>query len=138
MQATMQETVSTVTIPAARRWTGRVLSGFAGLFLIFDGMIKVLRMAPAVDGTVQLGYPVEVTPILGIILLACLAIYALPRTAVLGAILLTGYLGGVIATHLRVGSPAFSFIFVFILAALVWGGLALRDRRIVALLGAAR
>lgn len=138
MQATMQTTVPAVAIPAARRWTGRVLSSLAGLFLAVDAAVKVLRMAPATEGTVQLGYPVEVTPILGIILLACVALYALPRTAIVGALLLTGYFGGVIATLMRVGSPASSYIFVFILAAFVWGGLALRDRRVMAALDAVR
>ena len=138
MQATMQTTIATPTISGGRRWTGRVLSGLAGLFLLFDAVGKLTLPAPVREGTTALGYPLETASIMGIIMLACLAIYALPRTAVVGAILLTGYFGGVVATHLRVGSSADSFIFVFALAAFVWGGLALRDRRVMGLIGAER
>lgn len=134
MQATIQTTAPAVPVPTARLWAGRLSSALVILFLLFDGAIKVLQLAPAVDGTVQLGYPAGVTPGLGVLLLVCVAVYALPRVAPLGATLLTGYLGGVIATHVRVGSPAFSLIFPLILGALLWGGLALRDDRLRALL----
>jgi len=86
---------------AAQRWVGRVLSGLAVVFLLFDGLMKVLRAQPAVEGTVQLGYPESTVVGIGLILLACLALHLIPRTAVLGAILLTGYLGGAVATHVR-------------------------------------
>jgi hypothetical protein len=94
----------------------------------------VLQLAAAVDGSVQLGYPAHLVLGLGILELACLAIYLLPRTSFLGAVLLTGYLGGAVATHVRLGSPAFSVIFPILLGALLWGGLILRDSRLRTLL----
>jgi hypothetical protein len=111
-------------------WAGRIISALAVLFLIFDGVLKVLELAPAVEATVQLGYPADLVPVIGMIQLACLALYVIPRTAVLGAIMLTGYLGGAIATHLRVESGLFSLIFPILIAVLIWGGLFLRDARL--------
>jgi len=115
-------------------WTGRVLSGLAGAFLIFDCGMKLLQLAPAVEGTAQLGYPTGVVMAIGLIQLVCLITYLVPRTSVLGAILLTGYLGGAVATHVRIASPLFSHIlFPLYVAALIWGGLYLRDRRVRAI-----
>ncbi|MGI9040637.1 MAG: DoxX family protein [Gemmatimonadales bacterium] len=106
----------------------------AVLFLLFDSVIKVMRVAPAVEGTVQLGYPATAVLGIGIIQLVCLVTYVLPRTAVLGAILLTGYLGGAVATHVRIGSPLLTHIlFPVYVAVLIWGGLYLRDERLRAL-----
>ncbi|HKV00107.1 MAG TPA: DoxX family protein [Vineibacter sp.] len=118
-------------------WTGRVLSGLVILFLVFDGGIKLVPIAPVTDAMAQLGYPASETMArgLGILLLLCTLLYAVPRTAILGAILLTGYLGGAIATHLRVDSPVFShLLFGLYLGLMAWGGLALRDRRLLTLL----
>ena len=116
-------------------WAGRVLSGLAVLFLAFDAAMKLFRMAPAVEGTTQLGYPESAILPIGLIQLACLIVYLVPRTSVLGAILWTGYLGGAIATHVRVGSPLVSHtLFPIYVAALLWAGLWLRDRRVRALL----
>jgi hypothetical protein len=115
-------------------WAGRILSAFAILFLAFDTIIKVLNLPPAVEATTQLGYPVGLVVMIGIIELACLAVYTIPRTSVLGAILLTGYLGGAIATQVRAGSPLFSVVFPVIIGALIWGGLFLRDGQLRALL----
>jgi hypothetical protein len=120
------------------RWAGRTFSGLVVAFLALDGGLKALQLATAVDSTTQLGYAASLTVGLGLLELACLALYALPRTAPLGALLLTGYLGGAIATHVRAGSPAFSVIFPAIIGALVWGGLALRDPGLRALLAPAR
>jgi hypothetical protein len=118
----------------AQLWAGRLLSGFACLFLAFDASMKVLQLAPAVEGTVQLGYPPSVILPLGILQALCLVAYLVPRTSVIGAILWTGYLGGAIATHVRVGSPLFTHVlFPIYVAALLWGGLYLRDRRVRAL-----
>src|SRR5207249_3667915 len=89
-------------------WTGRVLSGLAVLFLLFDAGVKVLQHPMAVQGTAELGYPQSVVVGLGIVQLVCLAVYLVPRTSVLGAVLWTGYLGGAVATHVRVGNPLFS------------------------------
>ncbi len=111
-------------------WIGHIISGFAILFLLFDAIIKVLQLAPAVESTVQLGYAAQLVLPLGLIELACIAVYVFPRTAVLGAILLTGWFGGAMATHVRAGSPLFSVIFPIIIGALVWGGLFLRDERL--------
>ena len=122
--------------PSKRRlWTGRIMSALPALFLLVDGVGKLVKPAPVVEGTVQLGYPESVLVGLGIVLLACTVLYVIPRTAVLGAILLTGYLGGAVATHVRVGSPLFSHIlFPVYLAVLLWGGLYLRDERLRALI----
>jgi hypothetical protein len=115
-------------------WTGRILSGLAIAFLLFDTIIKVLKLPVAVDGTVQLGYPANTVFGIGVIELICLALYAFPRTTVLGAILLTGYLGGAVATHVRIGSPLFSHVlFPIYVAALIWGGIYLREWRLRAL-----
>jgi len=112
-------------------WTGRVLSGLAVLFLLFDAGVKVLQHPMAVQGTVELGYPQDVLVTLGIVQLVCLALYLIPRTAVLGAILWTGYLGGAVATHVRIGHQLFSHVlFPVYVAALLWVGLWLRDERI--------
>jgi hypothetical protein len=138
MQNTLTTTpihLSDATTAGARLWTGRVLSGLAILFLAMDTAMKLLLTAPAVETTGQLGYPAGSVLVIGLIELACLAVYAFPRTARIGAVLLTGYLGGAIATHLRVGSPLLSHtLFPIYVAALVWGGLYLRDRRVRALL----
>ena len=122
------------TVPAAHAWTGRIISALGVLFLAFDGAIKVLQLAPAVEASAQLGYSAPVTLGLGILTLACLGVYLLPRTAPLGAVLLTGYLGGAVATHVRLGSPPLSLVFPVLLGALLWGGLALRDARLRAVL----
>jgi hypothetical protein len=115
-------------------WTGVVLSSLAVLFLLMDATMKLLRLPAAVQGTKQLGYPENVVFVLGVIQLVCLILYLVPRTAVLGAILWTGYLGGAVATHVRVGNPLFSHIlFPTYVAALLWGGLWLREQRLRAL-----
>ena len=94
-----------------------------------------MKPAPVVEGTVQLGYPESVLLGLGIVLLACTVLYVIPRTAILGAILLTGYLGGAVATHVRVGNPLFTHVlFPVYLGVLIWGGLYLRDERLRALI----
>lgn len=111
-------------------WAGRIISALAILFLAFDTLIKVLNLPPAVEATTQLGYAAGVVVPLGILELACLLLYTIPRTSVLGAILMTGYLGGAIATHVMAGSPLFSLIFPVIIGAFVWGGLFLRNERL--------
>jgi hypothetical protein len=124
-----------VPISKGRLWTGRIMSALPALFLFVDGIGKLVKPAPVVEGTVQLGYPESVLLGLGLVLIACTVLYVIPRTAVLGAILLTGYLGGAIATHVRVASPLFSHIlFPVYVAVLIWGGLYLRDERLRALI----
>ena len=125
---------------AARpRWTGRALTGLAVAFLVFDAAIKLVGAREAVAGTVQLGWRPHHLPILGAIEVVCLLLYLVPRTAPLGAVLWTGYLGGAVATHLRLDNPLFSHVlFPTYVAALLWGGLYLRDARVRALLRPAR
>ena len=110
-----------------RLWAGRILSALPALFLLIDGIMKLVKPAIVVETTVKLGYPESVISGIGIVLLACTILYLIPRTAVLGAILLTGYLGGAVATHVRVGEEVFPVIFPVILGALLWGGLYLRN-----------
>jgi hypothetical protein len=112
-------------------WVGRILSGLAVLFLLFDATLKVLLLPVAVQGTRELGYPETVILGLGIVQLVCLVLYLVPRTSVLGAVLWTGYLGGAVATHVRIGHPLFSHVlFPVYVAALLWAGLWLRDERL--------
>ena len=122
--------------PARKRLiAGYVLTALVDLFLAFDTVMKVLTLAPAVQGTTELGYPVDAVFTIGVIELACLVLYLMPRTAVLGALLLTGYLGGAIATHVRVGSPlVFYTLFPIYVALMMWGGLYLRETRLRELL----
>lgn len=109
-------------------WTGWGLSGFVVLFLLFDGVTHVMKLPQVTEAFAHLGVPVTLAVGLGIVELVCLALYVIPRTAILGAILLTGYLGGAVAANLRVGSPFFSTILFPVYAGLlVWGGLYLRD-----------
>lgn len=116
-------------------WTGRVLTGLAAAFLAWDGAIKVLNITAVADAFTQLGYPVSTAVGVGLLELACLSLYLVPRTSVLGAVLLTGYLGGAISTHVRVGNPLFSHVlFPSYVALLVWGGLYLREPRLRGLL----
>ena len=124
----------TQTVPASKKtlWAGRIISGLVVAFLLFDAIIKVVKLAPAVEGTARLGYPVSVVLPLGIVLLVSTALYAMVRTSVLGAILLTGYLGGATATQVRVQDPW--FLFPVLLGVLVWTGLFLRDDRLRALI----
>lgn len=111
------------------------MSAVPVLFLLMDGVMKLVKPKPVLRATVQLGYPESVIFGLGIVLLVCVILYVIPRTAVLGAILLTGYLGGAVATHVRVGDPLFSHIlFPVYVAILVWGGLYLREERLRALI----
>ncbi len=129
----MQTATFATPISNTMLWTGRIMSALAVLFLVFDTVIKVLELAPAVEATTQLGYPVSAVLSIGILELVCLAVYIFPRTAVLGAVLLTGYLGGAIATHVRAGSDVFPVVFPVMIGTLLWGGLYLREERLRAL-----
>lgn len=108
---------------------GYILTGFFAAFMTFDGIIHVLRIQPVVDSAVELGYPVNTMLWIGIIELVALALYLWPRTSILGAVLLTGFLGGAIASQFRI--EAFGpIVFALAMAALMWGGLWLRDERL--------
>ena len=116
-------------------WAGRILSGVAVLFLLFDAAGKLLEVAPVVAGTTALGYPAGAVFTIGVIELLCIVAYVVPATSVLGAVLMTGYLGGAIATHLRVENPLFTHtLFPIYVALFVWGGLFLRDAGVRAIL----
>ena len=118
-----------------RSIAGYALTAFVALFLTFDTVLKVLQLAPAVQGTTELGYPASTVVTIGLIELVCLALYLIPRTSVLGALVLTGYLGGAIATHVRIGSPLPTHtLFPIYVALMVWGGLYLRESRLRELL----
>ena len=112
-----------------RIWAARILGGLPIAFLTLDAVIKLARLAPAITGTVQLGYQPGVVFGIGLVEALCVLAYAIPRTAIVGAVLLTGYLGGAIATHVRVGDPIATHVLAPIyVAAMIWGALLLRGR----------
>jgi hypothetical protein len=121
----------TAPTPNAMLWSGRILSGLVVLFLLFDGAIKLIPLDVVITTSQELGIPTHLARTLGVLTLAGTLLYAWPRTAVLGAVLLTGYLGGAIYVHVRAGSPMFSHtLFGVYLGLLIWGGLWLRDERL--------
>jgi len=114
---------------------GYTLSGLATLFLLFDCTIKFINPPQVAEASAHIGWSASLAPTLGAILLLCTSLYAIPRTSILGAVLLTGYLGGAVATHLRVGDPLFSHVlFPVYLGVMLWAGLFLRDERVRTLL----
>src|SRR5262245_59355234 len=126
----MQSAIETAPISGKSLWTGRIIGGLAALFLLLDGVMKLFKPAPVVEATIKLGYPESVIIGFGIVLTLLTILYVIPRTSVLGAILLTGYLGGAVASHLRVSDPLFNTIFPVIVGTLVWGGLFFCDGRV--------
>ena len=127
----MQSDTQTASISKKMIWAGRIMSALPVLMLLLSGVMKLVKPAAVVEGFARLGYPESLTVGIGIVELACAALYVVPRTSVLGAILLTAYLGGATATHVRIGEP---FFMPILLGVLVWGGLFLRDERLRALL----
>ncbi|MGI8743566.1 MAG: DoxX family protein [Bryobacteraceae bacterium] len=131
----MQPVTPAAPVAKTKVWAGGILSGLVILFLVFDGVIKFIKPAPVVEAFAQLGLPLNLSVAIGVVVLACTALYSIPRTSVLGAILLTGYLGGAVVTHLRVGDPLFSHVlFPTYVGVLLWAGLYLREDRLRALL----
>jgi hypothetical protein len=114
-------------------WTGRILSGLAILFLLFDAIGKLTMPAPVMDAFVRLGIPTRLSPAIAALLLAGALLYAIPWTAVFGAVLLTGFFGGAVAIHLRAGSSFFETIFPVLFGIVIWAGLLLREGRLGAL-----
>ena len=117
-------------------WTGRAVSALVVLFLVFDGVTKVIKEPHVMEASTKLGFTPAAVVTMGAVLLACTALYVIPRTSIFGAILLTGYLGGAVATNVLARSPAFNISFPVIFGVLVWGGLFVRDpelRRIIPL-----
>ena len=133
----MEATLVTPTFArgsTAARWSGRVLTGIPVAFMLFDASVKFAHIPEVAEASLKLGWPTHLNPVLGVIILGCLALYLWPRTAALGATLFTGYLGGAVAIHLRVGDPLGSHIlFPVYVGALFWAGLVLRDARVRAL-----
>ena len=121
------------TVPGSKMllWAGRIASALAVVAFVMSGVMKLMKTAEILESFAKFGYPESVILGLGIVELACAALYVIPRTSVLGAVLLTGYLGGAVATHLRVGE---SYVPPIIVGVLVWGGLFLRDSRLRELL----
>ena len=111
-------------------WAGWIMSALPALFLLVDGAMKLVKPEVVVKTTVELGYAETVIVPLGVLLLTCTILYLIPWTTVLGAILLTGYLGGAVATHVRAGQGLFEILFPVLFGALLWGGLVLRDDRL--------
>src|SRR6266536_570340 len=130
----MQSAAQTAPVSRKMIWVGRIFSALPALFLLLDGIMKLVKPAPVVEATVRLGYSESVLLGLGTVLIACTILYLIPRTSILGSILLTGYLGGAVATHVRVGEGLFPVAFPIILGVLIWLGLYLRDDRLRSLI----
>ena len=129
------QSVQIPTVSNKALWTGRIISGLVILFFIFDGAIKLIPLDVVVETSRELAIPEHLARTLGVLTLIGVALYAWPRTSVLGAIILTGYLGGAIYVHVRAGSPLFSHtLFGVYLGLLIWGGLYLRDGLVRALI----
>ena len=126
----MQSSAGTLNDSVSMQRTGWILTIAVSLFLLIDVAIHLLKPAPVVIAFAELGYPIALASGIALLELVCIVLYLAPRTAILGAILLTGYLGGAVASNVRVEHPAFECIFPAIMAALAWGGLYLRDRRV--------
>ena len=131
----MQASAQPIPVSKNKLWAGRIISALPVLMMVFASAVpKFLKPAGVLEQFARLGYSENVILGIGILELACAVVYAIPRTSVLGAILLTGYLGGAVATHVRVGDPFFNIFMPILLGALIWGGLYLRDERLRALL----
>jgi DoxX-like family len=126
----MQPAISPTSVSTGALWTGRIMSALPALFLLFDAAMKLVKPTFVVEATTKLGYSENVIVPLGVVLLVCTVLYLLPQTSLLGAILLTGYLGGAVASHLRHGDGPFEILFPAVFGALLWGGLVLRDTRL--------
>jgi DoxX-like family len=126
----MQSATQTASVSRKRLWAGRVISGIVILFLLFDAIVKLMKVAPVLEASARLGYPPSLAVGIGALLLACVIVYLIPRTSVLGAVLLTGYLGGATAAQVRIGAPLFETLFPVIFGVLVWAGVFLREDRL--------
>jgi hypothetical protein len=126
--------METNNISGKRLWAGRIFMGISGAFLLLDGVMKLFKPPVVVQATVQLGYPESTIAGIGVVLLVSTLLYLIPRTSVLGAVLLTGYLGGAVATQVRAEMGAFNILAPVLLAVIAWAGLYLRDKRLERLL----
>lgn len=125
--------MSARSIPKSKLWTGRVLTMLVGLFMLFDAAGKLMMPAPVVEAFHRLGFPPRLGAGIGVLLLVCTVLYLVPRTMVLGAVLLSAYLGGAVAIQMRAGSPVFENIFPVLFAIFAWAGIYLRECRLAAL-----
>jgi hypothetical protein len=125
-----QKTIQTVHTSKAAHWTGRIISGLMILFMMFDGVTKLMKVEPVLKAAAQLGFSVQEIVGIGIVALICTFVYLIPHTSILGAILLTGYLGGATAIQVHAGNPLFETLFPVIFGAFVWAGLFARDQRL--------
>lgn len=130
----MQTAAPTAPVSKKKLWTGRIISALVVLFLIFDGVTKLMKVVPVMAAFAQLGYPESSARVIGTILLVCVIVHVIPRTSILGAILLTGFLGGAVDANLRAGHPLFETIFPVLFGVLVWAGIFLREGRLRALI----
>jgi hypothetical protein len=130
----MQSTSEPNSVSKGTLWAGRVVSAFVVAFMIFDGVTKVVKAQQVIEATIRIGFPESTIVWIGAVLLVCTVLYVIPSTSVLGAILLTGYLGGAIAANVRAGSAAFNTAFPIIFCVLVWLALFLRESRLRALI----
>ena len=121
------------TVSRPRFWAGAIIAGLVVAFFVFDAVAKLFRVDAVMKASEQLGLPLDVTPFIGALLLVCTLIYVIPKTSILGAILLTGYLGGAIAIHVRAGNGAFPVVFALVFGGLVWLSLVLREPRLLRL-----
>src|SRR5215813_2347859 len=126
----MQTETQTIPVSKKRLRPGSIISALPAVFLLVDGVMKLVKPEVVVKTTVELGYAETVILPLGVVLLTCTILYLIPQTAVLGAILLTGYLGGAVATQVRAAQGLFGILFPVVLGVLIWGGLVLRDDRL--------
>lgn len=127
----MSMDMRSAAIPKKMLWAGRITSAIPVLLLLFSGVMKLVKPPPVVEGFVRLGYDESLALAIAILEIACAVVYLIPRTSVLGAILLTGYLGGAAATHVRISDP---FLIPVVLGVMVWAGLYMRDVRLHMLL----
>jgi DoxX-like family len=127
------QTSQAAPVAKKRLWAGRVITALATLFLLMDSAIHLIKPAPVVEAFARLGFPLSLAVELAVIEFLCLVLYLIPRTSILGAILLTGYLGGAVAINTRAGNPLFETIFPVIFGLLVWAGIFLREDRLRAL-----
>ena len=130
----MESNTQTTNAPKGMLWTGRAISWFFSLMFLFDGVAHLMKPAPVAEAFARLGYPLSTSVEIGVLLLVSVVVYLIPKTAVLGAILLTGYLGGAVATHVRAGSTLFETVFPVIFGGLVWLGIFLREPRLRSLI----
>jgi hypothetical protein len=130
LEETSHSPAHRTAVSTKQLWAGRIISGLTAAFMLMDGVMKLIKPAPVLEATMRLGYPESAIAWIGIVLTAFTVLYVIPRTSKFGAILLTGYLGGAVASQVRIGAGWFPVLFPMVFCVLVWGGLWLRDGRL--------